>query len=51
MQHITLSGVCPEVFRDQALQSQVWRTELTLLRGERYLIEASSGEGKSSLCR
>ena len=50
MQHITLSGVCPEVFRDQALQSQVWRTELTLLRGERYLIEASSGAGKSSLC-
>lgn len=50
MQHITLSGVCPEVFRDQALQSQVWRTELTLLHGERCLIEASSGAGKSSLC-
>lgn len=50
MQHITLSGVCPEVFRDQALQSQVWRTELRLTRGERCLIEASSGAGKSSLC-
>lgn len=50
MQHISLSGVCPEVFRDQALQSEVWRTELTLRRGERYLIEARSGAGKSSLC-
>ncbi|MDE6297296.1 MAG: ATP-binding cassette domain-containing protein, partial [Muribaculaceae bacterium] len=30
--------------------SDVWKTELTLSRGKRYLIEAASGGGKSSLC-
>lgn len=31
-------------------RSQVWLTELELHRGGRYLIEADSGTGKSSLC-
>lgn len=30
--------------------SDVWLTNLTFCRGERYLIEAESGAGKSSLC-
>lgn len=30
--------------------SDVWLTELTLRRGERYIVSAESGTGKSSLC-
>jgi len=51
MQQITLSQVLPEVFRERTdLVSEVWRQELSLERGKHYLIEASSGAGKSSFC-
>ncbi|MFC2383040.1 MAG: ATP-binding cassette domain-containing protein [Porphyromonas sp.] len=51
MQQITLSQVLPEVFRERTdLVSEVWRQELSFERGRHYLIEASSGAGKSSLC-
>ena len=51
MQQITLSQVLPEVFRERTdLVSEVWRQELSFERGQHYLIEASSGAGKSSLC-
>ena len=51
MQHITLSHVLPEVFRERTdLTSEVWQQALSLERGKHYLIEASSGAGKSSFC-
>ena len=51
MQHITLSHVLPEVFRERTdLTSEVWQQTLSLERGKHYLIEASSGAGKSSFC-
>lgn len=52
MESITLRGVLPEVFQSQAteLHSEVWQTEATFKKGEKYLIEASSGSGKSTFC-
>ena len=51
MNNIKLSNVVPEIFATREdLRSDVWHTELTLERGKRYLIEAESGTGKSSLC-
>ena len=48
---ITLSGALPSVFRgDSPVPSEVWRTQITFTRGERYIIAAESGTGKSSLC-
>lgn len=48
---ITLSDMLPRVFVGETKMrySEVWQTELTLKRGEHYLIEAPSGGGKSSL--
>ena len=40
-----------QVFADRdAITSDVWHQDLVLRKGERYLIEAASGTGKSSLC-
>ena len=51
MQSITLSDVLPRVFTDRSdIRSQVWRTDLRLESGKKYLIMAESGGGKSSLC-
>lgn len=51
MNNITLSNVVPEIFASREdLHSDIWHTEVTLERGKRYLIEAVSGTGKSSLC-
>ncbi len=48
---IQLSGMLPRVFVAENIPpSDVWRSELELRRGGRYLIEAASGGGKSSLC-
>ena len=53
---ITLKGVLPRVFsgdddRGRLKESEVWlRSELTFRVKERYIIEAESGTGKSSLC-
>lgn len=51
MNNIELQQTLPAVFagRDSIL-SDVWHRQLTLARGEAYLIEAASGTGKSSLC-
>lgn len=55
IQQITLRQALPRVFDgmqgDEAIRaSQVWLAELTLVKGQRYLIAAESGAGKSSLC-
>lgn len=52
MEKIVLKHVLPAVFQEQraVLQSDVWLQELSLQRGEKVLIEAESGTGKSSLC-
>lgn len=48
---ITLRGMLPKVFVNEKIPaSEVWRGDLTFRRGERYLVEAVSGGGKSSMC-
>lgn len=48
---IQLEGMLPIVFASEDIpSSDVWKGKITLLRGETYLIEATSGAGKSSLC-
>ena len=51
MNSITLDNTLPHVFLQRTdFQSDVWRKQVTLEKGKTYLIEASSGTGKSSLC-
>lgn len=51
MNNIQLHNVLPTVFRDRdTVVSDVWHRELTFERGKTYLVRASSGTGKSSLC-
>ncbi|WP_291529603.1 ATP-binding cassette domain-containing protein [Bacteroides sp. UBA939] len=51
MEIIHLRQTLPQVFADRdAITSGVWHQDLVLRKGERYLIEAASGTGKSSLC-
>ncbi len=48
---IRIENALPKVFVSEKIPpSDVWRADLTLRRGGRYLIEAASGGGKSSLC-
>lgn len=51
MDHIHLQHTLPQVFagRDTVI-SQVWHQDIVFDKGKRYLKEASSGTGKSSLC-
>lgn len=51
MNRIHLRQTLPQVFADRdAITSDVWRRDITFHKGKRYLIEAASGTGKSSLC-
>lgn len=51
MNTITLQQVLPQVFADRdRITSDVWHQSLEWKKGERVLIEAASGTGKSSLC-
>lgn len=51
IERITLQGMLPKVFvNEQIPDSDVWKSDLTISRGERCLIEAASGGGKSSMC-
>lgn len=53
MEKIHLSQTLPHIFASlgrDTTTSDVWQQELTLEKGKLYLIEASSGMGKSSLC-
>lgn len=48
---IRLRDVIPNVFTaDDVAQSQVWLRDIDFVRGQNYLVEASSGSGKTSLC-
>lgn len=51
MENIALKNVLPEVFATRNdIQSEIWHKEVLLEKGKVYLVEASSGTGKSSLC-
>ena len=51
MRKIRLHNVIPEVFAQREdVRSDIWLSDFELERGKRYLIEAESGAGKSSLC-
>ena len=51
MKLITLDSVVPEIFaKRKDLRSDIWLAPVTFERGKRYLVEAASGSGKSSLC-
>lgn len=51
MDRITLQSVIPDAFAQMTnLQSGVWQQNITFHKGKKYLIEADSGKGKSSLC-
>lgn len=48
---VRLNGMLPRVFENEDIpESEVWKSEIAFRRGERWLIEAASGGGKSSLC-
>ena len=50
---LTLHQLLPNVFADTGIEqgsSDVWQVDLTFQRGQSYLVEASSGRGKTSLC-
>ena len=48
MIEIELNRVCPNVFEDIEIKSEVWNTTLRLDNGGRYQIKAQSGKGKTS---
>ncbi len=51
MNTIKLQKTLPQVFAQQPdIQSDIWHQELAFEKGHLYLVEASSGTGKSSLC-
>lgn len=51
MRTIALQQTLPAVFADKdRIVSDVWHQQLELVKGEKVLIEAASGTGKSSLC-
>ena len=51
MNTIRLKNIVPQVFAAHPdLQSEVWRQDLTLEKGKKYLVEADSGMGKSTFC-
>lgn len=51
MNSIRLDNTLPNVFLQRTdIQSDIWRQQVSLEKGKTYLVEASSGTGKSSLC-
>lgn len=51
MKTITLNNVVPEIFAcREDLRSDIWHGSVVFERGKTYLVEADSGQGKSSLC-
>lgn len=51
MKQIELHNVVPEIFASREdVHSDIWLTDFCFERGKKYLVEAASGTGKSSLC-
>lgn len=50
MNSIELHNTLPCVFEGRDIKSEIWLQDVSFLKGETYLVEASSGTGKSSLC-
>ncbi len=51
MNDIHLQQTLPQVFAGRdTITSQIWHQDIVFRKGKRYLIEAASGTGKSSLC-
>ncbi len=51
MERISLNNTLPRVFAGHnGIRSDVWKQNIMLERGRRYLISAESGTGKSSMC-
>lgn len=48
MVEIELNSVCPNVFEDIDIKSEVWNTSLRIDQGGRYQVMAQSGKGKTS---
>lgn len=50
MERIKLLNILPHIFaKRNDITSAVWKKEIDFVKGEKYLIEANSGTGKSSL--
>ena len=51
MESIKFCSVCPQVFlQREDLTSDLWRQNVEFKKGETYLCEADSGQGKSTFC-
>lgn len=51
MKSIILNDVVPEIFAQRGdLRSDIWHKKVVFEKGLTYLVEAASGQGKSSLC-
>ena len=51
MSSIKLRNAIPDIFADnRELHSELWLQDIDFEQGKKYLIEADSGTGKSSLC-
>lgn len=51
MEKIIFRNVLPSVFANRGdLDSEVWQKEITFERDRLYLVEAASGQGKSTFC-
>ncbi|MBR3565476.1 MAG: ATP-binding cassette domain-containing protein [Paludibacteraceae bacterium] len=46
---IALHSVIPVIFANQAISSEIWNQDVVFEKGKSYLIEASSGKGKSTM--
>ena len=51
MVSINFCSVCPQVFlHREDLTSEVWKQNIGFNKGKTYLVEADSGQGKSTFC-
>lgn len=51
MESINFCSVCPQVFlHREDLTSEVWKQNIGFNKGKTYLVEADSGQGKSTFC-
>ena len=51
MESINFCSVCPHVFlHREDLTSEVWKQNIGFNKGKTYLVEADSGQGKSTFC-